>query len=361
MCVSPIIIPNPNYGKHGGLMYLYDTTSKTIRVGCGYCKQCIAAKQVQLIQRVQMEALDSHLFFTTLTYNNDFLPSIETSTGFNISYANIAHLQLLFKRLRNNNCFGRPFRYLAVSERGKENSRPHFHILWFLPRYDGETFSDGVSLNRLLYYSILDNWCLNFGSKRSPDYKPLCTFKQKYFRGKLMSNYDTHFVVPSLTSDGISSVAFYVSKYLLKSSGKEKRLQQALHLNLPSDEYDYIWNVVKSRCVRSEHFGLNLTDYSQSLHIVDYLRSCVRRSDRSLGYACYFVPDSSRTFPLAHYYKRFGFIYSLKDHMNFVMDKDPFVSFDGTYTDYIRDCESLERSINMVDNDLSLEFNFLFD
>lgn len=103
----------------------HDCSSEYIYVPCGYCKECIAVKQMYYVQRVRMEALHSFLYFTTLTYDNQHLPRIRVSSGYDIPYASIHHLQLLMKRLRNNNSFGRPFRYFAVRERGSERGRPH--------------------------------------------------------------------------------------------------------------------------------------------------------------------------------------------------------------------------------------------
>ena len=45
-------------------------------------------------------------------------PDVKTKT-ISIRYADIHHLQLMFKRMRDNNTLGRGFRYLAVSERGR--------------------------------------------------------------------------------------------------------------------------------------------------------------------------------------------------------------------------------------------------
>lgn len=125
MCISPNRIRNPYYGFKGRLAWMHDCDSFYINIPCGVCKECIALKQMYLVQRVQMEARNSFLFFSTLTYNNEFLPHYETPTGYSIPYADQWHLQTLFKRLRNYNVFGRPFRYLAVSERGGERGRPH--------------------------------------------------------------------------------------------------------------------------------------------------------------------------------------------------------------------------------------------
>lgn len=174
----------------------------------------------------------------------------------------------------------------------------YFHILWFLPRYENESYHDGIYLQNRLYNEILSHWSVNLGSCRKPDYHPLCTFHQKYRNGKLFSNYDTHFVQPSLTSDGISSVAFYVCKYMLKQNDRERRLQRALHLNLCEADYDEAWSIVKSRSLRSEHFGLNQSDRFSSYHVVSYLRHCIELS-KGQPFPCFFSPDSNATFPLA--------------------------------------------------------------
>lgn len=125
MCISPNKILNPYRNYRGPNAFLHDCVSQFIYVPCGVCKECVALKQMYLVQRVQMEAKNCFLFFSTLTYNNEFLPHVSSSTGYTFSYADMHHLQLLFKRLRNINAFGRPFRYLAVSERGSERGRPH--------------------------------------------------------------------------------------------------------------------------------------------------------------------------------------------------------------------------------------------
>lgn len=257
MCVSPILIPNVNASSRflsEKFRSSHDCTSKYIYVPCGYCKECIAVKQMYYVQRVRMEALNSFLYFTTLTYDNDNLPRLSVSSGYDLPFADFHHLQLLFKRLRNNDSFGRPFRYFAVSERGSEKGRPHFHVLWFLPTYEGETFADGLSLNSKLYDSIKSFWALNVGSLTKPIYKSLFTYSKKFYRGKLFTNYDTHFVVPTLTSSGYNSVAFYCCKYLFKVSNKEKRLQQALRLNLPQDEYESCWPILKVSLFRFYFF-----------------------------------------------------------------------------------------------------------
>lgn len=132
MCLSPIRIKNPNLGLTGPNAQFKDTVSQMINVPCGVCAECVAARQMQYVQRLQMEELVNHVFFCTLTYNNEMLPVVETSTGYRIRYADVSDVQKMFKRLRKRNAFGRPFRYFAVSELGTLKGRPH-PFPYFIP------------------------------------------------------------------------------------------------------------------------------------------------------------------------------------------------------------------------------------
>lgn len=129
MCISPIRIKNPNLGMTGPNAQFKDCVSRFIEVPCGVCADCVASRQMQLVQRLQVESLVNHLFFCTLTYNNECLPVVTTSTGYFIRFADVTDVQKMFKRLRKKNAFGRPFRYLAVSELGSKKGRPHLTFI----------------------------------------------------------------------------------------------------------------------------------------------------------------------------------------------------------------------------------------
>ena len=361
MCLSPLRIRNPNKGRKDKMSFLYDTESTFINVPCGYCSECIALRQMDICQRCQMEATDCFLYFSTFTYDNDHLPILSTSTGFDIPFADIEHLQKLFKRLRRNNSFGRPFRYFAVSERGGERSRPHFHVLWFLPKYDGESYVDGLSLNKKISDTLKNDWRIYHGVGKNARSELLFTYAEKWRNGKLTKNFDTHFVVPSYTCDGVSSLAFYVSKYLLKSNPKEKRLQQAFKLNLDEDEYESSWRIVKSRSLRSSSFGLGFKFHNRH-KIIAYLHNCVLQSDKSRGFPSFFSPDTYQTFPLSHYYKTFPDIYSFQNHLDFVMDKDPFIITERFIEQDIMSIDKFYKAVDYVDSkDFSINLNLDFD
>lgn len=125
MCLSPILIKNVNYGYHAnslrgaGLAKYKDTESQYIAVPCNNCPVCISLRQNYFVQRVQMESLDSAIFFFTLTYNNETLPSV-TVTDRKITYCDITHIQKMFKRIRKRNLLPK-FKYVVTCERGIKN------------------------------------------------------------------------------------------------------------------------------------------------------------------------------------------------------------------------------------------------
>lgn len=145
---------------------------------------------------------------------------------------------------------------------------------------------------------IFKEWRRNYGSTRVPIWKPLFTFHSKIVAGKIYKNFDCHYVVPHTTEHGTDDVAFYVSKYILKPSIKEERLQQALKLNFSEEEYEDIWSKVRSKCFFSKHFGA-LSDLQ-----IKYVKSCISRSVDNPSGLQYFTQDGTPQ-PLARYYMKY--------------------------------------------------------
>lgn len=342
MCLSPYVIPNPNYHSKNPYIYAYkDTWSRFINIPCGVCPQCIAARQLELVQRVQMESLVSHIFFSTLTYRDYYLPWYVTSSGRCISYADFHDIDLLCKRIRNGNLFGRPFRYYAVFERGGKKHRPHFHILWFIEKRNGDDFNSCLSLEALLKDVILKCWSRNVGSKRKPIYVPITDYHARFCGGKLFSNYDTHYVNPSLSTNGIADCAFYVMKYLLKVNPYERYLYNYLKSCVPPGEFYKAWKIVRSHSTSSKSFGL-----PHNPKVISYLRSCIERSDVTKGYPQYFNPDTGQSFPLCKYYRSFGHLYDASDAFPFSMNFS-----DDYYFNSMQDVKAFadfERRINKI-------------
>lgn len=316
MCLQPVKLPNNYFGSQNFYhMVSKDVDKKYILVPCGHCPECIAMKQGQYAQRMEIESKYNHFFFATLTYDNKHLPTlavdipvftqkakdevgkkdptlfdfdaeeflkgtkdiqdlgpatdadvdkylmdngyIDSYKTIEIRYADIHHLQLLFKRMRDNNTLGRPFRYLAVSERGKKNGRPHFHILFLVPKQEDDNYNTCIDLQEKLKSMLLEYWAVNVGTRKHPVYERLFTYRQRWYNGKLYRNFDCHYVNPATGTDGTNSVVYYVTKYIFKDSDKERRLQQLLNMNLPTEEYIDIWNFVKSRMISSKGIGLD--------------------------------------------------------------------------------------------------------
>lgn len=388
MCIHPILIPNPHYGcADKGIGFMKDTVNRYITIPCRHCPECYANMQMQLVQRVQMECLDAHCFFCTLTYNDDamphiYLPRSDGKSGvYDIRFSDIVDVVNMFKRLRRRNAFGRPFRYLAVSEIGSSRGRPHFHILFFLPRYKtdydsrGSCVSTCVDLEFKMFKSVLHEWRRNISSDwRKPEYFPLCTFVRKWTRKGLSSTFDLHWCNPSLTVNGEADVGFYVTKYMTKPSSRATRLQQALKLNLDDDVYERIWSTIKPRFFASLGFGVNPVIDPRtgkiikcSDTIVKYLKSCIQRSIGVYSSPRFINPVNGSTFPLSRYYYKYPEIYSFMDSLSFWF-MDPHPSEDNVGFSYFdRDRRSLiqkeqifrDRTSKKIDSNY-FDFDSLF-
>lgn len=265
----------------------------------------------------------------------------------------------------------------------------HFHILFFVPRYDGDDYNDCLNLESVLFREVLAEWKRNVASPvwsdkkqkfipntRCPVYKPLCTYVRKFIRGKIRTNYDLHYVNPVLSDGGTADVAFYVLKYMLKPSDRATKLRQALHLNLPQEEYNDVWKVVKPRHFESDGFGLGQNLKSDSGYrlatpnVYQHLRSSIARSKGYSAFPSYFSPVTGQSFPLARYYKNRGDIYSVSDALDFHFssvpdgrDKDMVVIKDVVHgSQLIKKVDDFQKRVSRVDfQQSSAELDDLFD
>ena len=357
MCISPIRIRNPNYGHQPtGLYRMKDCVSQFINVPCGHCSECVAVRQMSIVQRVQMEELENHIFFCTLTYNDKALPVVTTSTGYDIRYADVSDVQKMIKRIRRHNLFGRDFRYFGVSELGKVRSRPHFHLLFFLPKLDSDDFNECLNLESCLFDVVRSEWRRNLGSTRKPIWLPCFDFVRRYSHGRLKSTFDLHYVNPRSNSGDTSDVAFYVTKYMMKHSDRAERLQQALKLNLSEEEYDSIWKLVKPRWFASLKFG-----YNNSEKVRSYIRSCIDSSLQVDDSPKFYNPIDGSSFPLSRYYLNHGDFYHVEDALRFNEKKgivDNVVIDDRHISEKLRSMEKHKFNLKRVsDHDES----YLFD
>lgn len=378
MCLSPIVIKNPNYKAQGRYSFLKDTVSPYIKVPCGVCSECVHTRQLSLVQRCICESLSGYPFFCTLTYNNESLPVLSVSSGYNIRYADFSDFTNMVKRLRKDNAFGRPFRYLAVSELGEKRGRPHFHCIFFVKRYPDDTVYTPFNLEYLLFKTVLRYWQRNYGDKRVPFYKPLCTYVSRFISGRLSTNYDLHYVSPSTLDGSTEDVPFYVSKYMLKPSDRASRLRSALALNLPEDEFNDVWKIVKPRWVSSLNFGfgvyglqsrkLSLSERLSILQDTDsfrLVRSSIDRSLESSDYPAFYDPESGKSLPLSRYWKSFGNLFTEQDALSFFYKaprqfKDNVVIDDRPLDKKITSSLKHEKQLSIID-DSEFDLNLLFD
>lgn len=329
MCLTPIIIPNKNYinpvkDKSNRLSHIgqnrrrisCNTNSPTIAVPCGHCAECVFFKQNSAVQRVQMENLNHYLYMFTLTYNEEFIPSICTSDGEEYKYADKRDVYLMFKRIRNKKLIDRPFKRFTCSERGSRCGRPHFHGIISIPKYPQDDEFTPLRYEKLLFIVLLDNWQRNYSvDKRNPVYVNLCTYVRKFRNGKLSTNYDLHYIRPSEVDGSIADVAFYVTKYLFKHSSTEEKLRSKLKINLPPEEYLCVWSEIKSSAYFDNSFGYYDGDRKNKIidkDIEKHIRKGIEFSYDKFPYPIFINPCTAQTFPLSNFYKKH--FYTLSDY-----------------------------------------------
>lgn len=305
MCLSPITIDNPRFRSGNvGLNYLFNTHDSKIQVPCGTCPQCASLRQSFFLQRVQMESLRSHLFFFTLTYNDESL--IYTDVGeYHIAYPEFSDVQKLFKRLRKQ---GYKFRYSYVSEYGSKYHRPHYHGIFALDKSFGDPRSLEVKFSRL----ISKEWKRNYGTNFLPSYRSLYT---PVYKNCKCTTFDFHYIEPIRGHD--NDVSFYVSKYITKyDKWIRSLLLKILQDNSLSDvETSYLVKTLKPRCNISKDFG----DWKDP-SVFSYISKCANRKTE-YRYPQFFDINTGKGMPMSPYYG--------KRLVDFAHMYDRFLSSDG--------------------------------
>ena len=392
MCLTPITIDNPYYGKNPnkGYNFLHDCKSQKMKVPCGQCSECIALEQMYMVQRIQMEATKNYLFMGTITYDNEHLPSIETQ-GYHYNYAKVQHLQDCFQRMRDRNDFGIPFRYIAVTERGGKGGRPHAHCLILFKKEDIGDFYDALTFQEEYKWVLFNAWSINKGSRKAPIYETLSQYRESIRRGQVRRTYDFHYVNPAKTKGGLTDAAFYVLKYMLKDTENSRKIKKAFDYYYHADRSEFEtdeeweqadkelqdearekWNHIKNHNIKSLGFGLNcwfndkdrLIKNHYDEDIVKYLREGIERSiNTHQPYAQFYGIENLLTFPLAPYYKTKSFIYTMKDELELFKYRKPEEEIEQrTTSELIKKFNEYERKLHLLSSDeIDQTINEIYD
>lgn len=373
MCLCPVVIKNPNWSNplrdrlHAGDLTraTTDTVFSYLRVPCGHCMECLFKRQMGYVQRAAVVTLDHYAFFFTLTYNNESLPKVTLSDGRTVSYANYGDFQTMLKRIRKNNLFGRPFNYLAVTERGTRKGRPHFHGIFFLPKYKTDNETTPARLEALLYQTVFREWRRNIATrvrkkdgKIVPDnvhpvYQPLFTFKRKYIAGRCFQNFDLHYVTEHSTDKGSRDVMYYVTKYVFKPSRYERSLYLKLKESLPPEEFYRTWYKIRSQC----HFSISFGAFTPEE--CEYVKRNIEKSvEDPTGFK--FKDNTGRNYPLCRYYRR-KFCSADMVLVNVAQREDGPIIFFKEDTQIVQKTCNFARILRQIANhDLGDEFEVLF-
>lgn len=280
MCVSPITIRNPFFSPgldwytftRNGQQFRakkteYDLLTKNfddqfIEVGCGHCGECIAKRASNYVCRCILEGIRSYVYAGMLSYNDTFLPSVDFH-GRSILFADHKHFRDMVKRIRKDELLP-PFKYFLVNEYGSQGHRPHFHFLLFFPN-DGiiNSYDAARQWEPVIHRVILDNWQVNLGSRKFPEYHSLLTFRQKFVFGRWYRNYDLQ-LLQARPGREPEAIYYYVSKYLAK---EDKWLSRLI---------DDIFDLEGFKSFKRVY----LPHVSKSLHLGEdsdlIIRSCIR-------------------------------------------------------------------------------------
>lgn len=279
MCQCPIKIKNPSkyrnayaseLGKRVDIPKYLLPSDDYIEVPCGKCSECRATYHNSILQRAIVESMSSYIYFITLTYDNAHIPSIEID-GEKFLYADYDHIQNMFKRFRNlDNIDGREFRYLTVNEYGDKKHRPHFHILLFVAKLDGDNETTPHFIQDVLFKSLGPLFSINVGTRKNPKYERLFTYKFKYTSQGPKTNYFVKYVEPSEFYKYVSSQVIdesyvktvrYLIGYINKPSKYEQKIECILNNYKKQDDFLYnkLRHLLKSQIRYSKGFGCGFT------------------------------------------------------------------------------------------------------
>lgn len=300
MCVRPILISNPTFGR---VTYASEfgraveipkqlvPSEAYIKVSCGKCPECRGIYYNSILQRALVESLTSYMFFVTLTYDNKHIPSIKLPNGKTLFYTNYNDVQNLFKRLRNHNILDRDFRYLVALEYGDNNCRPHIHLLIFVAKKKDDDIITPYNIERLLFDNLKKFFSINTGTRKNPHYECLFTYRTRVTLNGLKTNYFVKYIEPTVYTDATFDMSndndTYIKtiRYLIGYVNKGSSFDDTVltYLNDIPDELlrNKLSYLLRSKFRFSKGFGCGFTPAGEK----DYLHKIsVRSSVNSMYY-----------------------------------------------------------------------------
>lgn len=285
MCLYPIKIANPHYhgqphqyiaGEVHPLSSDFVSARPTIEVPCGDCLECQNTRYSAILQRAQIEAATSYVYFVTMTYDEQHIPSFEFTTNDgkvkSVYFSDVRHTQAMFKRLRNVSYFAdRGLRFLAVTEFGSERFRPHHHLLVYVARKSTDNELTPYKIESSLSFWIRRFYAKNVGTRKHPIYEPYFTYVRKFKNGHWNSTFDCRLVVDRDKKDkfamndptAVTKSINYLIGYVQKTSKYDAAVGQALSQMkdyMDRDTYKHLCRMLQSRLYYSKHFGFGYYD-----------------------------------------------------------------------------------------------------
>lgn len=276
MCRHLIEIPNPYFNRKayaqekGSLVTINKNlvpSTETIKVPCGKCSECKARKISEYVQRGLVESMTSYVYFITLTYDNEHLQFLELD-GEKFFYADYDDIQNCFKRFRAANHIDREFRYMTVNEYGDKKHRPHFHVLLFVSKLEGDTKETPHFLREIIFSNLGNYFSKNVGTRKHPKYEKLFTYQERIDSfGKRRTNYFVTYVEPNeftniLHYDSIQDINYlkairYCCGYMNKPSKYEQKVEIFIEKYRDTDYNLYLKlrHLLKSQVRVSKGFG----------------------------------------------------------------------------------------------------------
>lgn len=281
MCLNPVTVPNPLYGRSkyvsecGDILKIdkrFYSQDAFIEVPCNKCVECRQVYYNSILQRALIESRSSYMYFVTLTYDNAHLPVLRLPDSEDIYFADYSHIQNMFKRFRSAKVLDRDFRYLCVTEYGDTYSRPHFHLLVFVAKKSDDLFNTPYIIERLLFDNLQLYYAKNIGTRKNPQYERLFTYKLRYTSSGVKTNYFVKYVEPNNNNyDYVHSADYSDNDVFVKT-------------------IRYLIGYVNKGSSFDNTINFYLERYSNDFVFVEKLRDLLRSKIRySKGFGCGFV------------------------------------------------------------------------